>query len=55
MFQIGQEVSDTLDDLGTGKIIDIYTNYHDDSRGITMYIVDFGDDQVFDRLESQIV
>ncbi len=54
MYDIGQRVFDLFGSLGFGEIIDIYTNYHDDPGGVKMYIVDFGDDQVTDRLESEI-
>lgn len=55
MFQIGEEVFDNVGDLGCGKVIDIYTNYHDNPNGVTMYIVDFGFDQQFDREEHELV
>lgn len=54
MFNINDVVFDEVGDLGQGVILGIYTNYHDDSRGVMMYIVDFGDDQIFDRIESEI-
>ena len=56
MFQVGQDVVDKAEDgLGKGKVVDIYINYHDDPGGVRMYIVHFGFDQYFDRLESEIV
>lgn len=40
--------------LGKGVIVDIYTNRFDDSRGVTMYVVEFEDCEVFDRLAHEI-
>jgi len=54
MFNIGDKVFDEVDDLGQGEVIDIYINYHDNSNGVTMFVVEFGDDQVFDRLEHEL-
>ena len=53
-MNIGDKVTDKVDDLGEGQIIDIYTNRHDDSNGVTMYIVEFGFNGIFDRLAHEI-
>lgn len=54
MFNINDVVFDQIGDLRQGVILDIYTNYHDDPHGVTMYIVDFGNDQIFDRTADEI-
>ena len=54
MWNVGDDVLDWIGGLGWGKVIDIYTNRHDDPNGITMYIVDFGNDQVFDRMGGEL-
>jgi len=52
-MQLGDSVKDLTGDFELGEIIDIYTNRHGD-HPVIMYTVDFGDDNVFDRLFHEI-
>lgn len=38
----GDQVVDLEGDLGIGKVIDLYTNYHDDPAGEVLAICAFG-------------
>jgi hypothetical protein len=40
----GDKVVDLVGNLGTGKVIDIYTNYHDNPTGETLAVCQFGGD-----------
>lgn len=60
---IGSRVTDlTESELGDGEVVNIYTNYNDNPRGVIVYTVDFlleGDvdedeDLIFDRLQGEI-
>lgn len=53
-MKIGQTVTDNVDDLGTGEIIDIYENRYCGDAPVTMLTVNFGDDQIFDRLPEEV-
>lgn len=55
VFNINDTIRDlTESDLGVGCIVDIYINRHDDSNGITTYVIEFGDDMIFDRFAHEI-
>ncbi len=51
---VGQRVTDRTGDFDMGRILDIYTNTVYGPEPVQMLIVDFGDDQVFDRLLSEV-
>lgn len=51
---VGQRVRDLTGDFDTGSILDIYENRLGGAVPVTMLTVDFGDDQVFDRLPSEV-
>jgi hypothetical protein len=43
----GDKVVDLVGNLGTGKVIDIYTNYHDNPTGETLAVCQFGGDPLY--------
>lgn len=51
---VGQRVRDLTGDFSSGRILDIYENRMCGPVPVTMLMVDFGDDQVFDRLPSEV-
>lgn len=53
-MKTGQIVTDMVDDLGEGRIIDVYNNQFCGADPVRMLTVDFGDDQIFDRLPSEV-
>lgn len=53
-MKIGDIVEDLVDDLGKGRILDIYLNRYCGSVPVTMLTVDFGDDRIFDRLPTEV-
>ncbi len=54
MIEIGTKVKDLIGDFDSGVVIDKYTNQYTESGPATMYVVDFGDDQIFDRFFYEI-
>ncbi len=59
VFNINDTIRDTLNDMGVGVIVDIYTNRHDDPDGITMYVVEFihevnDEERIFDRMAHEM-
>ncbi len=54
MLKIGSKVKDLMGDFDDGKIIDKYMNNFAEGGPTTMFVVDFGDDQIFDRLPYEI-
>ena len=53
-LKIGRKVTDHVDGLGEGVIIDVYLNRCCGDEPATMLTVDFGKDQVFDRLPEEV-
>lgn len=52
----GTIVFDATDsNLGRGRIIDVYENRYCGPEPVTMLTVDFGDDQIFDRLPEEVM
>ena len=54
MLKVGMKVKDLMGDFECGVVIDKYLNQFSEGGPCTMFIVDFGDDQIFDRLPHEI-
>ena len=52
-MKIGDKVKDLVDNLGVGEVIDTYVNY-ETGNPVTMYVVEFEDEQICDRLLHEI-